>query len=142
MIPSCRDRIETGVCPILPQARRSLLQQFGDYCPVSTLHQVAGCDNPGRQVDVVFIHGLGGDAFGTWRCSGAEDAFWPAWLAEEVPEAGVWTLSYPAGPTRHLRWIRRIPWIGRWIAGPGARPTPGTPPPCPTGRYRCWISCA
>lgn len=87
---------------------------------MSTLHQVAGCDNPGRQVDVVFIHGLGGDAFGTWRCSGAEDAFWPAWLAEEVPEAGVWTLSYPAGPTRHLRWIRRIPWIGRWIAAPGA----------------------
>ena len=51
-------------------------------------------------LDIVFVHGLGGDANSTWSPPGASDAFWPPWLAEDLSDVRVSTLGYPAEATR------------------------------------------
>ncbi len=58
------------------------------------LLKVSGCDRPDRVADVVFVHGLDGDARTTWHPKDRPDAFWPAWLGEDVPAVGVWSLGY------------------------------------------------
>ena len=84
----------------------------------SYLIQVARCNDPSRELDVVFVHGLNGDAQETWEPSkpgglrrlwltvsrqypGVSDQslFWPNWIANEFPQAGVWALGYPAAST-------------------------------------------
>ncbi len=55
-----------------------------------------GADNP--RLNVVFVHGLGGDADKTWRfqASKTESAFWPEWLAEDFNGLAVYSVGYPA----------------------------------------------
>jgi predicted alpha/beta hydrolase family esterase len=61
------------------------------------LHAVAGTADNKRLADVVFVHGLGGDARSTWmRDRDDEATFWPSWLAQDFPGLGVWTLGYAA----------------------------------------------
>jgi pimeloyl-ACP methyl ester carboxylesterase len=74
------------------------------------LHQIGGCEGRSRQVDVLFVHGLGGDAFGTWRYGTDEATSWPHWLARQFPTVGVWSLGYAASPTR---WQRLWQWGSR-----------------------------
>jgi FixJ family two-component response regulator len=55
-------------------------------------------------VDIIFVHGIGGDWFTTWN-AGPKDSkdlsnYWPAWLSEDISEAHVWSLDYPAPFTR------------------------------------------
>jgi hypothetical protein len=57
---------------------------------------------PEAAVDVIFIHGLGGHFRTTWQADTA--SFWPEWLAEDVPQAWVWSAQYPADPAK---------WLGR-----------------------------
>ncbi|GAB3902117.1 tetratricopeptide repeat protein [Kibdelosporangium lantanae] len=52
-------------------------------------------------VDVVFLHGLGGDARTTWQ---AGEAFWPLWLGQDVAGVAVWSVGYAASPSG---------WLGR-----------------------------
>jgi|GEM_PF-1091341 len=63
---------------------------------MSELHKISGCDNEDRKADVIFVHGLGGDAFETWTHPDDPNAFWPKWLGEDFPEVGVWSLGYVA----------------------------------------------
>lgn len=51
------------------------------------------------RIDVIFVHGLGGDGSGTWTPEGATES-WLDWLAEDIPSIAVWSLSYPAGATK------------------------------------------
>lgn len=63
---------------------------------MTKLHGISGTSNPARVGDVLFIHGLDGDAFSTWRPSQKPDAVWPNWLGSDLPQIGVWSLDYDA----------------------------------------------
>ncbi|WP_291995475.1 alpha/beta hydrolase [Candidatus Accumulibacter sp. ACC003] len=65
------------------------------------LQKIAGCDDPRRAMDVVFVHGLGGDSWTTWMADKDNiGSFWPNWLAEDVPGLGIWTLGYAASGSK------------------------------------------
>ena len=81
---------------------------------MSTLHPISGCDNANRKADVIFIHGLGGDAYKTWRNS--NHFFWPVWIGKEFSEVGVWSLDYPASPSR---WGRIAGWLSKHLSDAG-----------------------
>lgn len=70
---------------------------------LSQLHHISGTENAVRKADVIFVHGLGGDAFDTWRPSKNHENFWPAWIGNDFPEVGVWSLAYAASPTKWSR---------------------------------------
>ena len=72
---------------------------------MTELVEVSGCNNPNRHADVVFVHGLGGDALATWGHSSKNNMFWPEWLAEDFTNIGVWSLSYASSPSRWMRWL-------------------------------------
>ncbi len=87
---------------------------------MAKLHPISkACDDPQRKADVVFIHGLGGDAFGTWRHGEGDDTSWPHWLAHEFPEVGVWSLGHAADPSKPLGWLARVLGKGGADAGQG-----------------------
>lgn len=56
-------------------------------------------DNQSASVDVVLLHGLGGDGHGTWSYKKTKSS-WPDWLAEDDPRFAVWCVDYPASATR------------------------------------------
>jgi hypothetical protein len=58
---------------------------------------------------MVFIHGLGGDAFGTWDAGPPGERYWPRWLAEDLKDVNVWTADYEASASS---------WIGSAMALP------------------------
>lgn len=64
--------------------------------------EILGCKNPDRRVDVIFVHGIAGDLYSAWQPQD-EDAngFWLQWLGEEMPGAGIWSLSYEV---QSVRW--------------------------------------
>jgi adenylate cyclase len=53
-------------------------------------------DRVHRQGDVIFVHGLDGDARSTWEAQDQSAFFWPCGLADELPDHSVWTLGYDA----------------------------------------------
>lgn len=63
---------------------------------VDGIVKIIGCSNPDRVADVVFVHGLDGDAKSTWHPKDQPDDFFPKWLGEEFPNIGVWSLGYEA----------------------------------------------
>lgn len=75
---------------------------------MSKIYQISGCQNASRKADVLFLHGLGGDAFGTWRNGKDGSISWPQWLGEEFSDVGVWSLGYSASPTK---WMLPVGWL-------------------------------
>lgn len=76
---------------------------------MADLHKISGCDNAKRKGDVVFIHGLGGDPFSTWRYGSDNAKSWPHWVGQEFAGIGVWSLGYAASPSK---WGRLLQFIG------------------------------
>ena len=68
---------------------------------MSDLIKVADWSGRSR-ANVVFVHGLGGHAYDTWRRAPDDDSFWPLWLAEDVEGISVYTLAYAAPASNWL----------------------------------------
>jgi pimeloyl-ACP methyl ester carboxylesterase len=66
------------------------------------LEKIQGPFDKGAVLDVVFVHGLGGNLESTWHPHGNTQAYWPQWIANDLPKTQVWSLGYPAGPTLWL----------------------------------------
>lgn len=55
-------------------------------------------------IDIVFVHGLSGDAHSTWDC-GEDDGFWPQWLTEDIAPCNAYCLGY--GATVFEKWAMK-----------------------------------
>ncbi len=51
---------------------------------------------------VVFVHGLRGHVYNTWRRGAKDGTFWPLWLAEDIEGLTVYSLAYDAPLTNWL----------------------------------------
>ncbi|WP_433294138.1 esterase/lipase family protein [Actinoplanes sp. CA-030573] len=60
---------------------------------MTEIFEIASPDD--AALDVVFLHGLDGDARKSWS-SGGDDSFWPLWLAQDVERIAVWSVDYDA----------------------------------------------
>lgn len=56
--------------------------------------QVSTCGD--ALLDVIFVHGLTGDAHETWSSTKKDDDFWPSWLSDDLKHLSIYTLGYPA----------------------------------------------
>lgn len=64
-----------------------------------TLHPI-GVTKADAHVDIVFIHGLEGDAHTTWQHQPGESDCWLHWLKTDITDANIWTCGYPASKFR------------------------------------------
>src|SRR5450631_3599205 len=55
-----------------------------------------------KRGNAVFVHGLGGHPYDTWRRAPGDGTFWPLWLAEDVKGLSVYSLGYVSPPTNWL----------------------------------------
>ena len=61
---------------------------------MAELLKISGCDKQDRELDLIFVHGLDGDGRSTWQADDEQGSFWPAWVGDEFPTIGVWSLAY------------------------------------------------
>ena len=69
------------------------------------LFPIAGTDNPDRLLEVLLLHGLGGDAFSTWQYDDKPHYFWPKALLADCADIAVWTIGYGASASG---WIEDV----------------------------------
>ncbi len=55
-----------------------------------------------KRGNVVFVHGIGGHPYDTWRRGADDKTFWPLWLAQDVKGLAVYSLGYVSPQTN---WI-------------------------------------
>jgi hypothetical protein len=65
---------------------------------MAELHILGGEAGQNRRADVVFVHGLDGHWRNSWN-NGAQDGFWPEWLADDCPDVAIWSTEYEAAAT-------------------------------------------
>ncbi len=78
--------------------------ECGDVIPIASggrpdvdgVEKIIGCSDEDQVADVVFVHGLDGDAMSTWHPKDAPAKFWPKWLGGDFPTVGIWSLGYKA----------------------------------------------
>ncbi|NEQ80814.1 MAG: hypothetical protein F6K26_11345 [Moorea sp. SIO2I5] len=65
------------------------------------LIKISSHQNSLASADVVFVHGLGGDARSTWHPKGKQDDddFWPVWLGQDQLGLNIWSFGYQAEAT-------------------------------------------
>jgi pimeloyl-ACP methyl ester carboxylesterase len=70
-------------------------------CESSGLHKIQPCKDLDCRADVIFVHGLGGNAWSTWHPKELrnDDNFWLKWLGEDLPYICTWTFGYEAEPS-------------------------------------------
>lgn len=49
-----------------------------------------------KNMHVLFIHGLGGDADNTWLKRDSKEQSWPLWLLEDSDDLNIWSIEYSA----------------------------------------------
>ena len=54
-------------------------------------------------LDVIFIHGIGGDKTLTWHPEEKSNCYLPQWLSDDFNNISIWTLGYPANITNWNR---------------------------------------
>ena len=70
---------------------RSIRGGSPDGLGLAVLHPPPGTSDEGALVDIVFVHGLGGSRYGTWKKDGV---LWPqTLLAQDFPEARIMTVG-------------------------------------------------
>lgn len=73
---------------------------------------ITGCDNPERKADIIFVHGLGGNALDTWHHQNDPSKnildSWSYWLGRNFPEVGVWTIGYSSSPSAWVGTLRKL----------------------------------
>src|SRR5271156_5468133 len=84
---------------------------FSGRPTVSSLLRVSAENIQGRRANLLFIHGLGGDKRNTWQDGNDGSSFWPAWLAEDIPDIAVYSIGYDASPSQWLG--RTMPLVDR-----------------------------
>jgi pimeloyl-ACP methyl ester carboxylesterase len=67
---------------------------------MSELHRISPSQKPSTTFDIVFIHGLGGDAYATWQISDRLDTFWPGLLDRDLPGSLVYSAGFEASPSK------------------------------------------
>jgi hypothetical protein len=65
------------------------MQPLTELIPIYTPHS-------SPTIEIIFVHGLNGDPYGTWDFQKKES--WALWIASRFPEARIWSLRY------RLRW--------------------------------------
>ncbi|WAN69851.1 hypothetical protein BJP36_37800 [Moorena producens JHB] len=65
------------------------------------LIEISSHQDPLPSADVVFVHGLGGNAISTWHPKGKQDDddFWPVWLGNDQLGLNIWSFGYDAEGT-------------------------------------------
>ena len=69
---------------------------------------IIGTENENRIADIIFVHGLGGNAYITWHPQGKKEAdnSWLAWLGNDFKDVGIWSVDYE---------VEAFRWKGRSI---------------------------
>ena len=63
------------------------------------------CHATHAKFDLIFVHGLTGDAKASWCSAGDPTVFWPIWLHEEFSDVSILTLGYSA--SLFNKWIAK-----------------------------------
>lgn len=62
------------------------------------------CESTSAVADVIFVHGLTGDAKKTWSTE-SNGEFWPCWIKDELEHLNIYTLGYPA--SLFAKWAKK-----------------------------------
>lgn len=82
LVDAVRARVSIPVLPTLPRT------------VIEGLTLVGGPVSGTPLLDVVFVHGLDGDARATWEVRGQPGKFWPQWLVDDLVGINVWSFGY------------------------------------------------